>query len=154
MPTLSSALLAKDIHLGLGASSPDEALGEILESLRDDGRVADWRALRDSLSNGSPIDCGDGNGSGMIILHHRRTPSISEMVLAAGRFNTPLAVAGCPSPLRMIFAAAIPESLDNEYLRILGAVSRICGDPASFARLMAAPDERSFITVLEEGCRR
>jgi mannitol/fructose-specific phosphotransferase system IIA component (Ntr-type) len=153
MTTLSSALLTKDIHLGLRASDPRDALGEILQSLRNDGRVIDWTELRDSLANGSPIDCG-GDGNGMIILHHRRTSSITGMVLAAGRFKSPLPVRESPALLRMIFVAAIPESLDNEYLRILGAVSRICGDPAAFSRLMAAPDEQSFIGVLEEGCRR
>lgn len=153
MSMLSSALLTKDVHLGVRASDPQAALAEILQSLRNDERVVDWTALCDSLSNGSPIDCGD-DGNGMMILHHRRTSSISGMVLASGRLEAPLPVAECPSPLRMIFVAAIPESLDNEYLRILGAVSRICGDPVSFGRLMAAPDERSFIAILEEGCRR
>jgi mannitol/fructose-specific phosphotransferase system IIA component (Ntr-type) len=76
------------------------------------------------------------------------------MVLAAGRFTPGLPVQGCDRPLRMIFVAAIPESLDNEYLRVLGAVSRICGDEHSFERLMTASDSAVFISILEEGCRR
>lgn len=153
MATLSAALLAKDIHLDLRSSNPGDALEEVLSSLRNDNRVADWKDLRDSLAQGSPIDCGPGE-NGMIILHHRRTSSISGMVLAAGRFNRGLSVTGCDRALRMLFVAAIPESLDNEYLRILGAVSRVCGDGNSFARLMNAGDTGTFLAVLTEGCRR
>jgi mannitol/fructose-specific phosphotransferase system IIA component (Ntr-type) len=153
MGTLSSALLPKDIHLDLRAANPDDALEEVLSTLRNDSRVGDWAALREALSQGSPIDCGPSE-NGMIILHHRRTPSISEMVLATGRFPTGLPVQGCERPLRMLFVAAIPESLNNEYLRVLGAISRVCGDPESFGRLMGAPDRETFLSLLEEGCRR
>jgi mannitol/fructose-specific phosphotransferase system IIA component (Ntr-type) len=153
MGTLSTSLLSKDIHLELRASNPADALEEVLSSLRSDDRVGDWDSLRVSLLNGSPIDCGPGD-HGMIILHHRRTASVSGMVLAAGRFPLGIAVEGCANQLRMIFVAAIPESLNNEYLRIIGAVSRICGNPDSFDRLMDAQDPAEFLAILEEGCRR
>jgi len=133
--------------------NPGDALEEVLSGLRADERVLDWETLRASLVNGSPIDCGPGE-SGMIILHHRRTGSITGMVLAAGRFPAEIAVEGCGAPLRIIFVAAIPESLNNEYLRIIGAVSRICGNHESFSLLMAAADPGEFLAILEEGCRR
>jgi mannitol/fructose-specific phosphotransferase system IIA component (Ntr-type) len=50
--------------------------------------------------------------------------------------------------------AAVPESLNNEYLRIIGAVSRICGNHSSFERLMGAASAAEFLNILEEGCRR
>lgn len=153
MSTLSSSLLPKDIHLSLRATNPADALEEVLSGLRSDDRVEDWNVLRASLLNGSPIDCGSGE-SGMIILHHRRTSSVSSMALAAGRFPGGIAVEGCVGTLRMVFVAAIPESLNNEYLRIIGAVSRICGNPASFERLMGAGDGGEFLKILEEGCLR
>ena len=153
MSTLSRSLLAKDIHLSLRSANPADALEEVLCTLRGDERVTDWELLRGSLVNGSPIDCGP-DGSGMIILHHRRTPSVTGMVLAAGRYPSGLAVSDSTTPLRMLLVAAIPESLDNEYLRVIGAVSRICVDPASFDRLMDARDEASFLAILEEGIRR
>lgn len=153
MGTLSASLLPKDIHLALRAGNPADALEEVLSGLRSDGRVRDWDTFRSSLVNGSPIDCGPG-AEGMIILHHRRTPGIASMVLAAGRFPKGITVQGCEAPLRMIFVAAVPESLNNEYLRIIGAVSRICGTSPSFERLMEAADTLEFVNILEEGCRR
>jgi mannitol/fructose-specific phosphotransferase system IIA component (Ntr-type) len=153
MGTLASSLLAKDIHLALRAGNTADALEEVLSGLRNDGRVKDWDTLRSSLVNGSPIDCGPGQ-NGMIILHHRRTAGITSMVLAAGRFSPGIAIEGCMAPLRMVFVAAVPESLNNEYLRIIGAVSRICGNPDSFERLMGAADSAEFLHILEEGCRR
>jgi hypothetical protein len=153
MGTLSASLLPKDIHLALRAGNPADGLEEVLSGLRSDERVKDWELLRTSLVDGSPIDCGPRE-SGMIILHHRRTAGISGMILAAGRFPEGIAVEGCAAPLRMIFVAAVPESLNNEYLRIIGAVSRICGNPVTFERLMGATDAAGFLNVLEEGCRR
>jgi mannitol/fructose-specific phosphotransferase system IIA component (Ntr-type) len=153
MGTLASSLLAKDIHLALRSGNSADALEEVLLGLRNDGRVKDWDILRSSLVNGSPIDCGPGE-NGMIILHHRRTPGITSMVLAAGRFPSGISVEGCTALLRMVFVAAVPESLNNEYLRIIGAVSRICGNPESFERLMGAADSAEFLHILEEGCRR
>jgi mannitol/fructose-specific phosphotransferase system IIA component (Ntr-type) len=153
MGTLANSLLAKDIHLALRSGNSADALEEVLSGLRNDGRVKDWDILRSSLVNGSPIDCGPGE-NGMIILHHRRTPGITSMVLAAGRFPSGITVDGCSALLRMVFVAAVPESLNNEYLRIIGAVSRICGNPESFERLMGAADSAEFLHILEEGCRR
>jgi mannitol/fructose-specific phosphotransferase system IIA component (Ntr-type) len=153
MGTLASSLLAKDIHLTLRSGNSADALEEVLSGLRNDRRVKDWDILRSSLVNGSPIDCGPGE-NGMIILHHRRTPGITSMVLAAGRFPSGISVEGCTALLRMVFVAAVPESLNNEYLRIIGAVSRICGNPESFERLMGAADSAEFLHILEEGCRR
>ena len=139
--------------MSLRSGNAADALEEVLSGLRTDERVKDWDTLRSSLVNGSPIDCGPGQ-HGMIILHHRRTPGITSMVLAAGRFPSGIAVEGCPALLRMVFVAAIPESLNNEYLRIIGAVSRICGNADSFERLMGAGDASEFLHILEEGCRR
>lgn len=153
MGTLSDSLQSKDIHLALRAGNSADALEEVLSGLRTDGRVKDWETLRSSLVNSSPIDCGPGE-NGMIILHHRRTPEITSMVLAAGRFPAGITVEGCKPLLRMVFVAAVPESLSNEYLRIIGAVSRICGNPASFERLMGAASAAEFLNILEEGCRR
>jgi mannitol/fructose-specific phosphotransferase system IIA component (Ntr-type) len=153
MGTLSTSLLAKDIHLSLRAANPADALEEVLSGLRNDPRVRDWEKMRSSLVNGSPIDCGP-NGKGMIILHHRRTPGITSMVLAAGRFPKGMGVENCAALLRMIFVAVVPESLNNEYLRIIGAVSRICGDVRSFERLMEVSDHDGFLKILEEGCLR
>jgi len=153
MGTLASSLLPKDIHMALRAGNPADALEEVLSGLRSDERVRDWEILRTSLVDGSPIDCGPRE-SGMIILHHRRTAGISGMVLAAGRFPAGIVLEGCAAPLRMIFVAAVPESLNNEYLRIIGAVSRICGNASSFERLMGASAPSEFLNILEEGCRR
>jgi mannitol/fructose-specific phosphotransferase system IIA component (Ntr-type) len=153
MGTLSDSLHSKDIHLALRAGNSADALEEVLSGLRTDGRVKDWETLRSSLVNGSPIDCGPSE-NGMIILHHRRTPGITSMVLAVGRFPAGITVEGCTALLRMVFVAAVPESLNNEYLRIIGAVSRICGNPPSFERLMGAASAAEFLNILEEGCRR
>ena len=47
---------------------------------------------------------------------------------------------------------AIPEALNNEYLRILGAISRICREPSTLSELLEAKGQGEILTVLEKGC--
>ena len=54
--------------------------------------------------------------------------------------------------VRLVFVAAIPAPLNNEYLRILGAISRVCSEQAPMEALLKAPDATSFVKLLEKGC--
>ena len=151
MNTLSSSLLPKDVHLQLRASNCADALEEVLSPLRSDSRVQDWEKLRSSLLGSKRIEAATAK-RGTMILHHGRTESVSGLVLALGRSDTGLPNPGSVSKIHLLVIAAIPETLNNEYLRVLGAVARICGDPDTFEQLVAAPDVTRVIRLLEQGC--
>ena len=146
MSTLAVSLLPKDIHLDLKSTDPRDALEEVLSTLRTDPRVTDWEKLRSSLQAGTSINT--------IILHHRRTISVSGLVLAVGRSSDPISLATPDEKLRLLFVAAIPSTLNNEYLRILGAIARVCNDPITFGELLSVPDTGGFLSLLEKGCRQ
>jgi mannitol/fructose-specific phosphotransferase system IIA component (Ntr-type) len=152
MSLVSRSLLEKDVHLSLRATDPVDALEELFRNLVADPRVLDWKKLRESLAVSTrtepfrEVPCA-------MFLHHSRTSAVSGLVLASGRSTHGLMVPGRPEPCRLLFIAAIPEALDNDYLRVLGAISRICRDPASLGKLLSAGDPSSFISLIEEGCR-
>lgn len=152
MSLVSRSLLEKDVHLSLRATDPVDALEELFRTLIHDPRVLDWKKLRESLSvntSSEPfreVPCA-------MFLHHSRTSAVSGLVLAAGRSIKGLTVPGRQEPCRLLFIAAIPETLDNDYLRVLGAISRICRDPGSLRGLLSAGEPASFIALIEEGCR-
>jgi len=152
MSTLSSSLLYKDVRLELKSSDHHDVLEELLLPLRSDARVHDWELLRAAILSNSPDDILREAPSQML-LHHSRTESVSELVLSAGRSIAGIDVPGTRNKIHLVILAAIPEALNNEYLRILGAISRVCRDSSTLKELLEskAPDE--FLTLLEKGCR-
>lgn len=151
MNTLSASLRPKDIHLHLKATNCGDALEEVLSPLRSDSRVRDWEKLRSSLLANTRIETSTADRRTMI-LHHGRTESVSGLVLALGRSDAGFLIPDSGSKIHLLVVAAIPETLNNEYLRILGAIARVCGEPETFERLIEAPDASKIIKLLEKGC--
>lgn len=151
MSILSDSLLEKDIHLCLKSSGHRDAVEELLTPLRRDKRVRDWESLRSSLASTLPEGVILGY-SFPVFLHHGRGDSVSDLVIAAGRSKEGISLSGQHEKASFVFVAAIPEALNNEYLRILGAISRICSKDAEMAGLMEAADSAAFLKILEKGC--
>ncbi len=153
MKTLSESLLPKDTHLLLKGSNPGDILEELLLPLRHDSRVRDWEIFRSSLVP-SPSAATPGDDSCIMSLHHCRTDSISSLVLAAGKSQSGIATSETGIKTHLYFIAGIPSALNTEYLRVLGAISRVCRDPDSITELLAATNPVDFISILEKGCSR
>lgn len=153
MSILSDSLLAKNIHLSLKSSGHRDAFEELLFPLRGDIRVKDWEKLRATLAACLP---GQGNplAPSPVLLHHGRCESVSDLVIAAGRSKTGISIPGQEGKLGLVFVAAIPGALNNEYLRILGAISRVCREKSAMGGLMEAADPASFLGILEKECRQ
>ena len=151
MSTIADSLLTKDIHTQLKAGDHRDALEEILSPLRSDPRILDWEKLRSAILEDFPNAAFMETPSTMF-LHHGRTKSVSSLVLAVGRSKVGLPFPGQEHRLHLVFVAAIPEALNNEYLRILGAISRVCREPSTLAELLAATDQAGFLLLLEKGC--
>jgi mannitol/fructose-specific phosphotransferase system IIA component (Ntr-type) len=153
MNILSDSLLLTDIHPDLRTTDHRDALEEILSPLRADERVRDWEKLRGALISNAPNGNFDASPQTML-LHHGRTESVASLVLAMGRSRTGFGIPVQGDSIRLIFVAAIPEEMNNEYLRILGAIARVCREAETMEQLLAAPDAPSILRVLEKGCRQ
>ncbi len=153
MSILSVSLLSKDIQLQLRATDHRDALEEVISTLRSDHRIRDWEKLRASLLANLHIETFNGS-SGSMSLHHGRTESVSSLVLAVGRSATGLGSKQGGEATRLIFVAAVPEAMNKEYLRILGAISRVCREEESLVALLKAENGDSFLATLEKGCRQ
>ena len=153
MNLIADSLLTKDLRLTLKASDHRDALEEILSGLRSDTRVLDWEKLRSSLQSNAGNEAFRENPSTMF-LHHSRTESVNGLVLAAGRSKEGLSLDARKQKIHLVLVAVIPTALNNEYLRILGAVARVCRDPLSFRELLETTDPAGFLAILEKGCRQ
>ncbi len=153
MSIITNSLLAKDIRLQLKATDHRDALEEILSSFRSDSRVRDWEKLRSALIESSSNGSFKENPCSMV-LHHARTEHVSGLVLAVGRSKEGFSIEGHQKKIHLLFVVAIPTALNNEYLRILGAISRVCRDPFTYGELLATTDPAGFLAILEKGCRQ
>jgi mannitol/fructose-specific phosphotransferase system IIA component (Ntr-type) len=153
MSILSTSLLPKEIQLHLRATDPRDALEELLSTLRSDHRVRDVEKLRAALIATPKREISQTSPCPMF-LHHGRTESVSTLVLAVGRSAAGFTLGSTDQKTHLLIVAAIPEAMNNEYLRILGAISRVCREEETLKSLLAAEDTSSFLAILEKGCRQ
>lgn len=153
MSLISSSLLLKDIHLQLRSADHRDAMEEVLSSLRSDERVKDWEKLRISLLLSNPNNPFP-ESLGALFLYHGRTECVSSLVLAVGRSSAGFTAYPGGALTHLLFVAAIPSAMNNEYLRILGAISRVCREETSLKSLLATTSTDDFLAVLEKGCRQ
>lgn len=149
MISISEILEPMHVRLQLEATGEREAVDEVLGLLAEDARVGDFAALRESVRARDAAGIVE-NGCGICIAHGR-TESVSSLAMAAGR-----AAAGVPARsgeglVRLFFVVGIPSAFSSEYLRIVGALARICRDRHQLNRLLAAKTSRQFVDLLAVG---
>lgn len=132
------------VRLDLAAGSRDEAVRDVAELLRGDGRIGSWDALWRSIGPKQIVDL-KGCGCG-VCLAHGRDESVRDLVLAAGRMAEHTA-AGLP---RFVFVFAIPSAMAEDYLRAVGALARLCGEEKKFETLVRAATPADLADSLED----
>ena len=149
MTPISEILLPAQINLALAARDQAGGVDEVLSKLNGDPRVQDWSALMQSVTerNAPALSC---NSCGICIAHGR-TNAVSSLVMAAGRSSKGLASPEVRDKVRLVFVAGIPSAFDSEYLRIVGAIARLCRDKSLLDKLLAAQDPGDFIKLLSVG---
>lgn len=149
MTSISEILEHRHVRLQLEAKSEPDAVMEILASLDGDRRVKDFSAFSDAVNARNAAGIIE-NGCGICIAHGR-TEAVSSLVMAAGR-----SAAGVPrregdGEVKLFFVVGIPSAFSSEYLRIVGAIARICRDRRQLDRLLAAKTSRNFVELLAAG---
>jgi len=149
MTSIGEILHPDHINLSLSAQDKKSAVEEVMAKLNGDARVGDFSALREAvLSRNAPAIAESGCG---ICIAHGRTESISALVLAAGRSQEGFACEDITEPVKLVFVAGIPMAFNADYLRIVGAIARICRDRHQLERLLAAKTAVHFVDLLGTG---
>lgn len=149
MISIPSVLKSSHIDLNLPATNPASAVTTLLELLRGDPRVMKWDDFHQSVlgRDASPIS---SNGCGILIAHGR-TNSVASLVMAAGICppGIPHSSEGCP-PIHIVFVAGIPAAFNNDYLRVVGTIARLCGNSDLLATLRSSDSPTGFLSVLSQ----
>jgi len=91
------------------------------------------------------VSTDDGYG---IVIAHGRTNSVTSLVMAAGRSPNGFASPHIAAPVRLVFVVGIPTALNQDYLRVVGTIARLCGKPETLQKLLQAPNARAFLDLL------
>lgn len=149
MTPISEILSPEHVNLALAAKDKAAAVEEVLAKLNGDSKVTNWLELRDAvISRDAPAL--EENKIGICIAHGR-TEAVRSLVMAVGRSTDGIVCPEIKSPLRFVFVAGIPAAFDSEYLRVIGAIVRLCRDRHQVERLLAAREARHFISLLGAG---
>lgn len=149
MISIRQILQPGHINLSLSSTDVSSAVGEVLASLSGDIRILQWDALKKSvLERNAPAIDADGCG---IVIAHGRTDAVGTLVMAAGRSNEGFPSKDTSEKVRLVFVAGIPSALNNEYLRVVGTIARLCSKKALVQELLSAPTQDAFIDTLCSG---
>jgi mannitol/fructose-specific phosphotransferase system IIA component (Ntr-type) len=146
MITISDILLPDHIDLDLKMTQQEEAINSVASMLREDDRVTDWNVFYQGLTGSQPCLAGDSRPE--ICIPHTRTDSVTSMVMSAGRSEAGIVFPGSTAPVHFIFVIGVPFALAADYLRIIGAMTRIFRDPAAKAKLRKTASVDEFIEIL------
>lgn len=149
MITIGDILKPEHIDLDLKMTNQQEAINHVAGFLREDERVTDWNAFYTGLASQQP--CLAASGGTEICIPHTRTDNVTGMVMSAGRSASGILVPGEKWPIHFIFVIGVQVALAADYLRIIGAMTRIFRDPVLKEKLRAVPTREEFLQLLTTG---
>lgn len=147
---LLSELLTEDrVRVPLGGRTKREVLRELVEMVAAGQSGAEAQAIFDAVSEREQV-LSTGIGEG-IAIPHGKTPSVDQLVLAAG--VAPVAVdfdALDGRPVQIFFLLVGPESASGAHVKALSRISRLLRRDALRRRLLAASTPHDFLQIVRE----
>lgn len=149
MKHLSHFLFPEAVLLTLAAEEAETALEELLQLLRHDTRVEDWAQFSQVIVErpAFPLCIND---EAAVIIYHTRTNAVHDLVMAAGRSSKGIFFKERAERVPLLFVIGIPHALNNDYLRIMGSIARLCKDEAFLQNLLSLNTPEEFIKLLSQ----
>ena len=119
---------------------------DLEETGKEDERVKDWGAFYKGLSSNQP--CLAAASGADLCIPHTRTDYVTGMVMAAGRSKGGIVVPGGKWPVHFIFVIGVPVAMAADYLRIIGALTRVFREAGTKEKMMEVKDAEGFLQVL------
>lgn len=146
MVTIGDILRPESIDLDLKTANREEAINHVASLLKEDDRVTDWNVFYKGLSSMEP--CLAAAGKTGICIPHTRTESVTGMVMSVGRSAPGIAIPGLECPVHFVFVIGVPLALAADYLRIIGALTRIFRNSTNKNALRNARSKADFVQLL------
>jgi mannitol/fructose-specific phosphotransferase system IIA component (Ntr-type) len=147
MIRIRGTLLPENVLLDLKVKFREEAVWQVVESLRSDHRVSNWQEFIRALRAREAAE--KTNLPFGVTLPHIRTSAVTSMLMAFGRIAE--SVYEGDVPIRFVTVVGIPHAMDSEYLRLLGTLMRVFRDDQQRKKLLDAEDPEEVIEIFECG---
>jgi mannitol/fructose-specific phosphotransferase system IIA component (Ntr-type) len=147
MNRIREILLAKQVLLEVKAATREEAITTVTASLQGDNRIINWPRFIESLAEcerSSKVNIGLG-----LTIPHGRTESVTSMVMAFGRLAQPIRRGR--ASIQFVLVIGIPETMDADYLRLVGVLMRAFRDENLRKALEIAKTPEDVLATFEKG---
>jgi fructose PTS system EIIA component len=147
MNRIRETLLPKQILLDVKATTREEAIKEVSDSLRGDNRIIDWPGFVETLAEcarSQKVNIGLG-----LTIPHNRTDTVTSMVMAFGRLAQPIRRG--QASIRFVLLIGIPETMDADYLRLVGVLMRAFREKELRETLETAETPEEVLSAFEKG---
>jgi PTS system nitrogen regulatory IIA component len=144
---LSELLSAERVKVPLDSRTKSEVLEELDRQVSPDRQDMDTSAVLASVREREKV-LSTGIGGGVAI-PHGKTPTVDQLVLAAGVSRTPIdfdALDG--KPVQLFFLLVGPESAAGAHVKALSRISRLLRRESLRAGLLAAESAEEFLRVV------
>jgi mannitol/fructose-specific phosphotransferase system IIA component (Ntr-type) len=146
MIRIRGTLLAENVLLDLDVKSRAEAVQRVTESLRADFRISNWREFLRALRAREAV--GKINLEHGLTLPHVRTSAVTKMLVAFGRTKEPIQDENVL--IQIVVLVGIPETMNSDYLRLVGTLMRVFREDALRRKLLYAQDPAEILQVFEQ----
>jgi mannitol/fructose-specific phosphotransferase system IIA component (Ntr-type) len=146
---LADLLHEQHVTLSLQARTKEEALREIVGTMRANGSFADPDAfLAEVLAREKQHSTFMGRG---VAFPHARTNLVKEIVLGIGRSIDGVPFSANEERAHLIFLIAVPQRMVTSYLTCVGALARLASDQKMRDTLDEAATPAEFVQLLRAG---
>ena len=137
---------SKQVVLDLRATTAAEAIWEIVELLRTNGRIQKVAQFYDAVMEREKKNSTAMEGG--VAFPHARTNLVEQIVLGMGCSHAGICFGQSTDLVHLIFVIGVPERLVNDYLICLGTLARLVKDDATRSALLHAQTPREFLDAL------
>ncbi len=146
---LADVLDEQSVTLELEARECDDALREIIATMRCDGKVDDVETLfAQVLARERLHSTFMGRG---VAFPHARTNLVDQICLGIGRSREGVCFGPNGELAHLIFVIAVPQRMITDYLTCVGALARLSSDEKTRTALDEARTPAEFVEVLRVG---
>ena len=126
---VADILSPKAVKVPLKATSPRQAIDELVDQLNQAGLISDPAALKRVVWEREQ-QRSTGIGEGLAIPHGKANSS-KQLVMAMGRPEQPIEFDAIDrKPVRLVILLASPPEKTSEHIQALGKISRMMASPA------------------------
>jgi mannitol/fructose-specific phosphotransferase system IIA component (Ntr-type) len=146
--SLNELFDSKQIVLDLRATTAAEAIWEIVELLRANGRIQKAAQFYDAVMEREKKNSTAMEGG--VAFPHARTNLVEQIVLGMGCSHTGVSFGESTELIHLIFVIGVPQQMVNDYLVCVGGLARRLTDKDAREALMQATTPAEFIAVLRQ----